>query len=280
MGARAGGKVYLVGAGPGAPDLLTVRAVRLLAEADIVFHDALVHPDTLALAPQAKKISVGKRHGKLSAAQRFINKQLVDAARGYRCIVRLKGGDPMLFGRAQEEIDALREAGVEFEIVPGVTAALAASAALGVSLTRRGVSRSVAFVTPRVGAGEGPSRWIEAARGADSVVLYMAAHEAPAIARALIESGREAATPVAIVERASLAEESARFATLASLAADPEAFKGPAVLLVGEVYREALSQARAKAGRELWNDWNESSAATDPTAAPGPARKKTGSASA
>ena len=134
------GVVYLVGAGPGAPDLLTLRAARLLAQADIVFHDALVHPETLALAEKAVKVAVGKRSGKLSAAQRFINKQLVDAARKHKTIVRLKGGDPMLFGRAQEEIDALNAAGVKVEIVPGISAAFAASAELQASLTRRAIS--------------------------------------------------------------------------------------------------------------------------------------------
>jgi len=117
------GKVFLVGAGPGAPDLLTLRAAEILKRAEIVFHDALVHPGTLALAARAQTILVGKRSGRHSAAQKFINKRLVDAAHRYRTVVRLKGGDPMLFGRAQEEIDALRKAGVDFEIVPGVTAA-------------------------------------------------------------------------------------------------------------------------------------------------------------
>ena len=151
------GKVYLVGAGPGAPDLLTLRAARLLGEADIVFHDALVHPETIALAVRAEKVAVGKRCGRHSTAQRFINKRLVDAAGKHAVVVRLKGGDPMLFGRAQEEIDALAAAGIEFEVVPGITAALAASAGIGVSLTRRGLGRSVAFVTPRVGEGEDAS---------------------------------------------------------------------------------------------------------------------------
>src|SRR5205823_12048591 len=135
----------LVGAGPGAPDLLTLRAAKLLEAADVVFHDALVHPETLALAARAEKIAVGKRCGKHSTAQRFINKRLVDAAQRHAVVVRLKGGDPMLLGRAQEEIGALEAAGVRYEIVPGVTAALAAAAELATSLTQRGVTRSVAF---------------------------------------------------------------------------------------------------------------------------------------
>src|ERR1700751_1476001 len=153
------GRVYLVGAGPGAPDLLTLRAARLLERADIVFHDALVHPGTLALAERAGKIAVGKRCGRHSTAQRFINKRLADAARRHRVVVRLKGGDPMLFGRAHEEISFLVATRIPVEIVPGVTAALAASAAAKVSLTRRGVSRSVVFATPRVGEDEAPSGW-------------------------------------------------------------------------------------------------------------------------
>src|SRR5690349_18898774 len=139
------GTVYLVGAGPGAPDLLTVRAARLLARADIVFHDALVHPDTLALAARAEKVAVGKRCGRHSTAQRFINKRLADAARLHRIVVRLKGGDPMLFGRAHEELSYLRAHGVQVEVVPGVTAALAAAAEMRISLTRRGAARSVTF---------------------------------------------------------------------------------------------------------------------------------------
>jgi uroporphyrin-III C-methyltransferase len=169
------GKVYLVGAGPGAPDLLTLRAARLLGEADVVLHDALVHPETLALAARAERIAVGKRCGRQSSAQRFINKRLVDAARRYRIVVRLKGGDPMLFGRAQEEICALEHAGIEYEVVPGVTAALAAAADLGVSLTQRGAARSVAFVTPRVGEGEAPSQWARTVAAADTAVIYMGA---------------------------------------------------------------------------------------------------------
>jgi uroporphyrin-III C-methyltransferase len=142
-------KVYLVGGGPGAADLLTLRAARLLAEADVVFFDALISEDILALAPRAEKIFVGKRCGAHATAQRFINKRLADAAARHACVVRLEGGDPMLFGRAHEEIAYLKSRGIAVEVVPGVTAALAASAGLQVSLTRRGVSRSVVFATPR-----------------------------------------------------------------------------------------------------------------------------------
>jgi len=173
------GTVYLVGAGPGAPDLLTVRAARLLARSDIVFHDALVHPDTIALAARAEIVAVGKRCGRQSTAQRFICKRLVDAARRHDIVVRLKGGDPMLFGRAQEEIDALEAAGVPYEIVPGITAALAAAAEIGTSLTQRGSVRSFAFATPRSAANEDASQWIASVNAADAGALYMGAREAP-----------------------------------------------------------------------------------------------------
>ena len=245
------GTVHLVGAGPGAPDLLTLRAARVLASADIVFHDALVHPETLALAGHAIHVPVGKRCGRLSSAQQFINKRLVDAARRHRVVVRLKGGDPMLFGRVQEEIDALRAAGVPFALVPGVTAALAAATELETSLTRRAGgsfegSRSVVFVTPRVAADAGADalnesrRWIAAVNAADTAVLYMASREADRIAGALIADGRAASTPVAVVENASLPNRVSHLTTLGVLQREGLAEReGPATLIVGEVMREA-----------------------------------------
>jgi uroporphyrin-III C-methyltransferase len=235
-------KVYLVGAGPGAPDLLTLRAARLLEKADIVFYDALVHPDIIALAVNAKKVPVGKRNGQVSTDQRFINRSLVEAASRYENVVRLKGGDPMLFGRAQEEINALKDAGIAFEVVPGITAALAASSQLGVSLTQRGIARSVAFATPRVGPNEHASDWSSSVVNADTAVLYMAAGEAPAIALRLIGEGKPANTPVAIVESATLPEEQRIFTTLAGLSASSLRLSGPAVLCIGDVFKSDVSQ--------------------------------------
>jgi uroporphyrin-III C-methyltransferase len=235
----AAGTVYLVGAGPGAPDLLTLRAARLLERADIVFHDALVHPETVALAARAEKITVGKRCGRLSAAQKFINKRLVDAARKHAVVIRLKGGDPMLFGRAQEEIGTLEAAGIAYEIVPGVTAALAASARIGVSLTRRGVSRNVVFVTPRIGAEESESDWASAVVHADTAVIYMGVGQADAIATELIARGRAPGMPIAIVESASLPGSRVRYGTLRELPAlAAQVGEGPAVIFLGEVLRE------------------------------------------
>jgi uroporphyrin-III C-methyltransferase len=241
------GIVYLVGAGPGAPDLLTLRAARLLAEADIVFHDALIDRQILLLASKAEKVSVGKRCGRHSTAQRFINKRLADAAARYKVVVRLKGGDPMLFGRAHEEISYLRTRNIRVEIVPGVTAALAASADLSISLTRRGSARTVSFVTPRVGAGERESSWVASVLAADTAAIYMGAGEAHAIAAALIAAGKPPGTPVALVENASLPDLKIRYGTLAQLPRMQSA-GGPALILIGEVYREAAAAALA-AGR-------------------------------
>jgi uroporphyrin-III C-methyltransferase len=240
------GVVYLVGAGPGAPDLLTLRAAKLLAQADIVFHDALVHPETLALAARAEKIAVGKRCGKHSTVQKFINKRLIDAARTHAVVVRLKGGDPMLFGRAQEEIAALERAGIRYEVVPGITAALAASAELGISLTQRGVARSVALVTPRVGEGEAPSDWVQSVVAADTAAIYMGAGQAEAIAAALIAAGKSPSLPIAVVENASLPGTRMLFTTLAALPAlarsDPA---GPAMILIGPQYRARARRLQA-----------------------------------
>ena len=238
------GKVYLVGAGPGAADLITLRAARLLEAADVVFHDALVHPDTLALAARARLIDVGKRFGRISTEQRFINRALVEAARTHAVVVRLKGGDPMLFGRAQEEIDALAEAGIECEVVPGVTAAVAAAASLRVSLTRRGLARNVAFVTARQGPGQPEAEWLAVARAADTVALYMASGQAAEIAGQLVSAGRPADTPAILVENASLPGERRLATTLAALRDEPlPQFTGPVLLAVGEVFRDAKSEA-------------------------------------
>jgi uroporphyrin-III C-methyltransferase len=236
----ADGKVYLVGAGPGAPDLLTLRAAEILKRADIVFYDALVHPDTLALAGRADRVAVGKRCGRHSAAQQFINKRLVDAARKYAIVVRLKGGDPMLFGRAHEELSALRANGIEWQVIPGVTAALAASAELGVSLTQRGVARSVVFVTPRVGKGEAPNDWARAAAAADTVVIYMGIGEAQTITASLLAQGVSASTPVIVAENASLDTARRLKLTLGELPRIADlGIAGPALILIGDAYADA-----------------------------------------
>lgn len=239
---RVSGKVYLVGAGPGAPDLLTLRAAEVLKRADVVFHDALIHPGVLALACCAEQFAVGKRCGRHRTAQQFINKRLIDAARRHSTVVRLKGGDPMLFGRAQEEIAALEAAGVPYEVVPGVTAALAASAEAGVSLTQRGVARSVAFVTARVGQGEAPSNWAKNAAAADTAVIYMGAGQAGAVAAALIAAGARRDLPVLVVENATLPNSRRIAFTLQDL---PQLARyeltGPAVIMLGAVFATAAA---------------------------------------
>ncbi|HEY6822420.1 MAG TPA: uroporphyrinogen-III C-methyltransferase [Burkholderiales bacterium] len=234
------GTVYLVGAGPGAPDLLTLRAARALGEADIVFHDALVHEDTLALAARAQKVLVGKRCGVHSTAQRFINKRLVDAARSHNVVVRLTGGDPMLFGRAHEELACLLDHRIPFEIVPGVTAALAASADLGISLTQRGIARSVVFATPRAAKDAAPSRWARAVAAADTAVLYMAVRDAEQVMQELLRHGLSPRKPIAIVENASSRERKLWIGTLAQLAGlAARCGSGPALVVVGEVLAAA-----------------------------------------
>ena len=236
------GKVYLIGAGPGAPDLITVRGADILKRADIVFYDALVRPETLALAPRAKKVAVGKRCSRVSTDQRFINRNLVEAANKYQIVARLKGGDPMLFGRAQEEIAALRKAGIEYEIVPGVTAALGASAEAGVSLTRRGLSRSVVFVTPRTGEGEAEADWVRSVLAADTAVLYMAAGQAAQISAMLLAGSMPAATPAVVVEKATLPETRQIRTTLGGLReAGSWNLEGPALIFLGEVFREVAA---------------------------------------
>lgn len=237
------GKVYLVGAGPGAADLITVRGAKLLTQADIVLHDALVETEMLALCPQAIKVAIGKRCGKLSSAQQFINKRLVDAVKQYRTIVRLKGGDPMLFGRAVEEINALKEIGIEVEVVPGITAALAGAASLQQSLTLRGISRSVVFVTQAQGTDHLALGNPIAHPNADTLVYYMGRKDATKIARQLIdiENNHSVNTPVHILEAVSTNRERHWSSTLGELAkGKAETWfdsNSPALIMVGEALR-------------------------------------------
>ncbi|MHB1676504.1 MAG: uroporphyrinogen-III C-methyltransferase [Sulfuriferula sp.] len=233
------GIVYLIGAGPGAPDLITIRGAEVLAHADIVFYDALVHPDTLALARYARKVPVGKRCGGIFTDQRFINRSLVEASLHYRIVARLKGGDPMLFGRAQEEIAALERHSIRYEIVPGVTAALAASAELGIPLTQRGLSRSVTFATPRTGVGQEPNDWVKTVRATDTLALYMSVGNAAEFSVTLQAHGMSAATPAAIVANTSLSTRRHIRTTLAGLAQVRDwDVEGPAILLIGVAFRE------------------------------------------
>lgn len=243
------GTVYLVGAGPGAADLLTLRAARLLAEADVVLYDALVGEDVLALAGKAKLYNVGKRAGRPSTDQRFICRLLVRLAGRQRIVVRLKGGDPSLFGRAGEELDACRAAGVPVSIVPGVSAGFAAAASLGASLTLRGVARSVTFVTPATAKrGVQSNAWADAAANAETAVVYMGAVEAQRVRAELVTRGVPASRPVALVENASRSDERivrGMLADLVELAA--KLGDGPALMVIGEAVAEAGALARSAA---------------------------------
>ena len=242
------GKVYLVGAGPGAADLITVRGAKLLEKADIVFYDALVAAEMLALCPQAIQVPVGKRCGKLSSAQHFINKRLVDAAHKHQIIVRLKGGDPMLFGRADEEIQSLKAAGIAIEVVPGITAALAGAASIGQSLTLRGISRSVAFVTLAQGAENVAPGQPLTNPSADTLVYYMGRKDAARIAQQLIDQSpnHDAQTPVQILEAVSTSNERQWSSSLEELALGKADSwfdsNSPALIMVGEALRKTETQ--------------------------------------
>jgi uroporphyrin-III C-methyltransferase len=234
------GKVYLVGAGPGAADLITVRGARLLGEAEVVLYDALVTPEMLALCPQAELIPVGKRSGQRSTAQTVINEKLVESARRYQRVVRLKGGDPMLFGRADEELRALEEAGIEVEVVPGITTAVAAAAATLQPLTKRGVARSVAFFTSST-APDQPEH--PALPETDTLVQYMGGREAAATAERLMAEGRRSDLPVVVVENCSRADQRVRRLTLAELAHGLDVAHGPVLVMIGEAMAPRDNQA-------------------------------------
>lgn len=244
------GTVYLVGAGPGAADLLTLRAARLLEQADVVLHDALVGPDVLALARKAKLYNVGKRANRPSVDQRFICRLLVRLAGRHSIVVRLKGGDPNLFGRAGEEIAACRDAGISVVTVPGISAGFAAASSLGISLTGRGISRSVTFVTPSTARGGADNtHWAEAAAAAETAIVYMGVLQAERVAQALIERGVPAQRPVALVESTSGENERIIRGVLTDL---PELVRqlgdGPAIMIIGEAVAEAraaLKEANA-----------------------------------
>ncbi len=237
----APGKVYLVGAGPGAVDLITLRGARLLARADVVLYDALVTPEMLELCPRAEKISVGKRSGQRSTAQEVINRQLVECARAHGVVVRLKGGDPMLFGRADEELRALEDAGIEVEVVPGITTAVAAAAATRQPLTRRGIARSVAFFTSST-APEHPEARVSMP-DSDTLVQYMGGREAMATAERLLAQGRPPGTPVVVIENCSRADQRIVRLTLGTLARGLDPAHGPVLVMVGEAMRMRERQA-------------------------------------
>lgn len=228
--------IYLVGAGPGRADLLTLRAARILAEADVVLYDRLVSAEVLAMVrPGALLVDAGKEHGQQEETQRRILEQLDFHARHHRTVVRLKGGDPCIFGRGAEEWQWLRERGWQVELVPGISSALAVPELAGIPPTFRGVARSFAVVTGHACGGEEPD-WTALAR-VDTLIILMGVARRGQIARRLIDAGRDRHQPVAFIENGTLALERVVTADLESVAAGRIEVSSPAVLVVGEVVR-------------------------------------------
>ena len=245
------GKVFLVGAGPGDPELLTLKAVRILREADVILHDDLVSREIVArFCSHARLIDVGKRGGGRTTSQRFIERRLTAEARAGRRVVRLKGGDPFVFGRGGEECAALQASGIEVEVVNGITSGIAAPSALGIPLTRRGACHGAMLVTGHCAddAGADPDWRViaAAARSGLTLVIYMGISRLDSIVDALRDGGLDAATPAAIVQNATLPEQRALLSTLGRLSADSaaNAFGSPGIVIIGEVVRDcALAQA-------------------------------------
>jgi uroporphyrin-III C-methyltransferase len=228
--------VWLVGAGPGDPELMTLKAVRVIREADVLLVDDLVDAAVLEHARAGARIArVGKRGGLRSTPQPFIDRLMVREALAGRRVVRLKGGDPLIFGRAGEEIAALRAAGLEVRIVNGVTSALAAASALQLSLTHRDLAHGVVFVTGHPHDASPPIAWAQLARAGMTLAIYMGLARSASIARALVEAGLAPSLPVAVVQKAGTDDERTLTSTLQALQADiaRARLESPAILIVG-----------------------------------------------
>ncbi|HEV8676609.1 MAG TPA: uroporphyrinogen-III C-methyltransferase [Methylomirabilota bacterium] len=236
----AAGAVYLVGAGPGDPGLLTVRGLALLRRAEVVVYDRLVNPELLAEAPpSARRIAVGKRPGHHGPPQAEINALLIAHARQGRRVVRLKGGDPFVFGRGGEEAEALATAGVPFEVIPGVSSAVAVPAYAGIPLTHRGLSSSFAVVTGHEDAGKDVSaiEWGPLATGVDTLVILMGVRTLPDIVTALLAHGRAPDTPVALIRWGTTAAQATVTGVLADIVSRAQAagLEPPVVAVIGNV---------------------------------------------
>jgi uroporphyrin-III C-methyltransferase/precorrin-2 dehydrogenase/sirohydrochlorin ferrochelatase len=243
--APAAGMVHLVGAGPGDPDLLTLKAHRLLQRADVVVYDRLVSREVLGMARRdAERIYVGKRRGNHCVPQDEINERLVALARAGRSVVRLKGGDPFVFGRGGEEVDALLAAGIAVEVVPGITAALGCAASAGIPLTHRDHAQACVFVTGHTRDGKVDLDWPMLARPRQTVVIYMGADTLPAIVRQLVQHGLPPSTPVALIENGTTEEERRVVGTLATIErqAVRARLQGPTLCMVGEVVGAATAR--------------------------------------
>jgi uroporphyrinogen III methyltransferase / synthase len=235
------GKVYLVGAGPGDPGLLTLKARDLIAVADCVIYDYLVNPEILKHAHAAAElVYVGKRGLENSWTQSEINRLLIEKARAHRSIVRLKGGDPFVFGRGGEEAEVLIDAGIEWEVVPGISAGFSVAAYAGIPVTHRGVSSSVTFVTGHEDPTKAQSalHWEHLAQGSDTLVFFMGVARLTEIAQQLLRHGRSADTPVAVIQWGTYAHQETHVSTLAEVAATKrEKVTSPALIVIGEVVR-------------------------------------------
>lgn len=234
------GKVYLVGAGPGDPGLFTLKGKSLLEAADVVVYDALVSPAILAMSnPKAKLLPAGKRRGYHSLAQSEITQLLLEQAHQYSTVVRLKGGDPFVFGRGGEEMSDLVDAGIAVEVVPGITSGVAVPAYAGIPVTHRNLSSSVTFVTGHEAAGKyrPDVNWAAIARGSETIVIYMGVHNLPNIVKALTTSGLSADTPIALIRWGTRSEQAELVATLATIEDEMTAtgFAAPAIAIVGDV---------------------------------------------
>ncbi|GAA6623872.1 uroporphyrinogen-III C-methyltransferase [Scytonema sp. NUACC26] len=239
-GKRSLRKVYLVGGGPGDPGLMTLKGKGLLECADVVVYDALISPAILAMInPQAEKIDAGKRRGRHSLLQEETTQLLIDKARDNAIVVRLKGGDPFIFGRGGEEMEELLQAGVSVEVVPGITSGIAAPAYAGIPLTHRLYSSSVTFVTGHESAGKyRPAvNWDAIARGSETIVIYMGIHNLPYIVEQLREAGLSLETPIALVRWGTRPEQEELIGVLGTIVEQVEAshFASPAIVVIGSV---------------------------------------------
>jgi uroporphyrin-III C-methyltransferase len=234
------GKVYIVGAGPGDPELITVKAARLIGSADVILYDRLVSEETIALAKEdCELIYVGKHPGEPSTPQERINEMLVEKAREGGNVVRLKGGDPFLFGRGGEEAQVLSGEGIPYEIVPGITSAISVPAYAGIPVTQRHVASSVAFITGHEASTKtkGTVEWERIARSVDTLVVMMGIRNLGSIVERLIKGGRDPETPVAIIEKGTTKEQRTITGTLGTIEAKARAedIKPPAITIIGDV---------------------------------------------
>ena len=242
-----GPRVTLIGAGPGDPELLTLKAARALGAADVVLVDELVNRGCLAhVRSDARIIEVGKRGGCKSTPQAFIEKLLILYAKERKNVVRLKGGDPFVFGRGGEEVEALRSQGIEVEVIPGITAGIAVPASLGIPVTHREFARGVTFLTGHTKDGTEPD-WQALARSRTTLVIYMGLKGLEKILSSLTAAGLDPATPACIIENGTLHSQRERVATLGTLSG--EGFAGPALIVIGEVVRFARAAAAAKVAK-------------------------------